>query len=79
MYVTIIMNKKTESNGLSFLFRFGVGHNGGICKRAFIWVTLEPGIELRHDSGDVFISMLNIKIFFLAIISNNWLIIKVPG
>jgi len=30
MYVTIIMNQKTECNGFTFILRFGMRHNGGV-------------------------------------------------
>ena len=53
MDVTIVMDEKSQSERSSFIFRFGMGHNGLVSKGIFGTPTTEPGEDLRHNRSDV--------------------------
>lgn len=79
MYVTIIMDEKTESLGSALFLGLSTSHNSGVSKAIRVWVSLQPCVKLWHDGGHVLQSMFDIEFIVRCVVTVDWLVVEVPS
>jgi len=53
MDISIVVDKKSQSERSALISRVDMGHNGLVSKSVLGITTAEPGVELRHNRSDV--------------------------